>query len=157
MPGDVWNRESDGVAWLNMLKQVDAVLARAPEGSTVAGMVFCQGEADLAENVGDLHAETIRSDFKLLRARWGQFPIVVNEIGWADTGRADVANMIASHAKFDSDSGDALSLPLCRYVPRPAGSTFLPDTLHYDQPTQRVRGALSATAMLELYYGGPKP
>ena len=112
---------------------------------------------DLADTTGDQHTVLIRSDFEFLRSRYGNFPIVVNEIGWQDTGRADVANMITSHAKLDSSSGDALSLPLCRYVPRPAGSTFLADTLHYDQATCRVRGGLAATALLELNYGGSKP
>ena len=157
-PGDVWYHDgvSDGEAWTNLLKQADAMVARAPEGSTVAGCLFCQGEADLADITGDQHTKLIRNDFEFLRSRYGNFPIVVSEIGWQDTARADVANMIASQAKLDSNSGDPLSLPLCRYVPRPSGSTFLADTLHYDQPTCRVRGDLAATALLELFYG-PDP
>ncbi|WP_147391896.1 hypothetical protein [Paracoccus onubensis] len=160
-PGDVWyhepGSETGGEAWENLLKQVDGVLAKAPEGSTVAACLFCQGEADLADITGDEHTLLIRSDFEFLRKRWGNFPIVISEIGWLDRERADVANMVASQAKLDSNSGDPLALPRCRYIPRPEGATFLPDNLHYDQPTQRVRGSEAGTVTLEIYYGGPKP
>ncbi|MDF3606349.1 sialate O-acetylesterase [Paracoccus sp. DMF-8] len=155
-PGDVWYHDGDGPdgeAWVNPLKQVDAMVARAPEGSTVAGCLFCQGEADLADITGDQHTQMIRGDFELLRGRYGNFPIVINEIGWSDRERADVANMVASQAKLDSNSGDPLSMPLCRYIPRPEGATFIADNLHYDQATQRARGALAATALLDLNYG----
>lgn len=153
-PDGVWNREVGGEAWLNMLKQVDAMVSRAPEGSTVAGMLFCQGEADRGINVADEHATAIRGDIKFLRNRWGLFPVVINEIGLANTS-GSAGTLIASQAKLDSGSGDPLSIPLCRYIPRPNNSTFLADNVHYDQPTQRVRGASAATALLELNYGGP--
>lgn|GEM_PF-7052220 len=152
-PDGAWNRDDNGVAWANLLKQADALVARAPAGSTVAGCLFCQGEADLSINAGDTHTLAIRGDFELLRARYGQFPIVISEIGRTDRTEPTVANMVASQAKLDSNSGDALSLPLCRYIPRPADSVFV-DASHYDQPTQRIRGALAATALLELNYGG---
>src|SRR5690606_7934016 len=64
-PADPWYNEggeTGGVAWENMLKQVDGMVAQMPEGSSVAGMLFCQGEADINDNSGDLHAETIRAD-----------------------------------------------------------------------------------------------
>lgn len=155
-PGDVWYHDGDGpdgVAWTNMLHQVDSLVSRAPIGSTVAGCLFCQGEADLADITGDQHTQMIRDDFEFLRGRYGNFPIVINEIGWADRERSDVANMVASQAKLDSNSGDPLSLPMCKYIPRPAGATFIADNLHYDQATQRVRGNLAAESLLTINYG----
>lgn len=153
---DVWYHaegEESGIAWENLLLQVDGLLDKAPEGSSVAGMLFCQGEADLTTNSGDLHAEVIRGDIELLRERWGHFPVVISEIGRIDTEHPMVANMIESHAKLDQDSGNILAIPQCKYIPRPENATFLEDDLHYTQETQRTRGELAADALLELNYG----
>ena len=159
-PGDVWYNEggtTGGIAWENLIKQMDALVDRAPEGSTVAGCLFCQGEADRLVNTGDQHAESIRGDFEFLRERYGNFPIVINEIGYVDTAQPTVAPIIAGQKKLDENSGDPLALPFCRYVERPADSTFLPDDLHYTQVTQRQRGYLAAVALLGINYGEVAP
>jgi len=152
-PDGVWNRQNNGIAWANMLKQVNGTIANAPEGSSVVGMLFCQGEADLSANSGDTHTLLIRDDIQYLRSQFGNFPVVINEIGWAfETNRVGLANMIESQAKLDSSSGDALSLPLCKYLHRPSDATFIADNLHYDQRTQRKRGSMAAQALLEMLY-----
>lgn len=150
LPTDgVWNRQNNGVAWAGMIKQIDGALAKAPAGSTVAGMIFCQGESDRGQHVD--HTAAVRADLEYLRGRYGNMPIVVAEIG-AETSDANTAAMIAEQAKLDMDSGNALALPNCRYIARRGNAALMADKIHYDQPSQRARGADAAAALMGMLY-----
>lgn len=146
-----WNRDgSDFRAWTNMLTQLRGTLAQAPTGSTTAGALQCGHEADVSVNSATLLPAAVSRDIADLRAEFGNFPVVMMEIGTQNVS----ANQIAQQDAMESLAG---SLSLCRYVRRPAGATFRPDGIHYDQPTNRIRGAAAAEAMLEMSYGSTRP
>lgn len=150
----VWNRQAGGIAWVKMEQTLDALVAGAPVGSTVAGSIFCQGETDRGVSSAAAHAAAIRGDYVYLRGKYGNFPIVVMEIGTVRSAGNNTDLMCIEQAKLDSNSGDALALPRCRYFTRPANAVLRSDAIHFDQTTCEYRGGQQAApGLLALNYG----
>ena len=141
-----WNRENNGEAWVNMLKQLRAIVAAAPVGSTVCLGLQCGHEADVGVNSATLLPAAVESDINLLRAEFGNFPVVMMEIGNVEPGENQIAQQNAMAALAESMTG-------VTYIPRRAGATFMPDGIHYNQASQRLRGEDAAAAGLALNYG----
>lgn len=142
-----WDPEADARYYDLMVAQVNAALA-LNEGNVVKGMVWCQGESDGATG----YAAKFRSVVLGLRTLWAtDFPVVVAEIG---DDAVTSANMIAEQKKLQTGSGSDDSLAHCLYVARPVGAVLAADGVHFDQATNRVRGADWAEAMLRLIYPG---
>lgn len=155
-----WNPDTNprGVARVNMENQlsnsISGVLAQAPAGSTVILGVQCGHEADVSVNAPTLLPAAIQTDISVLRGTYGNFPVVMMEMGL--NGPELTANAIATMAglaKLDKDSGDALATPLVKYLPRPAGAGFMSDNVHYNQAANRARGTAAGNAALDLLYG----
>ncbi len=141
-----WDPASDGRMYDLMVANVNALLARNP-GSQVKGLFWCQGESSDATGYAALFNSVIDG----LRSQWGQFPLVIMEIGgqleWGAT-----AALKAEQMKLATGSGAAEELADCLYVPRPAGATFIPgDDVHYDGATNRLRGQAAAAAFLAAF------
>ncbi|MTH33059.1 hypothetical protein GL279_00405 [Paracoccus limosus] len=146
-----WNRDgADYRAWTNMLTQLRGTMAQASTGSTVCGALQCGHEADISVNSATLLPAAVERDIADLRAEFGDFPVVMMEIGNATPN----ANQIAQQDAMEALAG---RLARCAYIRRPAGATFRPDGVHYDQATNRIRGAAAADKLLEINYGAPKP
>ena len=151
----VWNRENGGAAWARLVASVNYLRSIWPEGSSVAGAIFCQGETDRGANSAIAHTTAIREDFVYLRSLWGNFPVVVMPIGgndWNVPGSNTYA-MVNAHYKLDSNSGDPLALPLCKAVPRNPDWALMADNTHYVQDDAEKRGTIAGSEILKLNYG----
>lgn len=141
-----WDPDDDGRMYDLMVANVNALLARNP-GSEVKGMFWCQGESSDATGYATLFNSIIDG----LRASWGDFPLVIMEIGGQPDWGATIA-MNAEHAKLVTGSGDAAELSDCIFVPRPVGAEYtVGDEVHYNGATNRVRGQEAAAAFLAAF------
>lgn len=143
--------------YLRLMKaNIDALLAEDPD-NFIAGAVWQQGEADQSNHAS--YNAQFTTMIEELRTAYGEFPLVIAEIG-GKTSIGGIANMIAAQQKLDSNSGDADALPLCTYVPRPAGDPgqdgedLLEDEggnwIHFRADTNRQIGLSVAQALVAL-------
>ena len=141
--GGEWNPSGTDSRYYDlMVAQVNALLAL--NGSNVVkGMFWCQGESDGATG----YAAAFNTMASGLRTSYGDFPIVIMEVG--GTVAASAA-MVAEQQKLASGSGDASELASCAYVTRRPGAALEADNVHYTAAAQRDRGADAGAAMLTL-------
>lgn len=146
-----WNKDDDARCYDLMVANVQAMLDENP-GNRIAGMFWCQGESTPAAG----YAAKFKAFINDLRSKpgWGEFPVVISEIGEDDTDPT-VAAKILEQQKCATGSGDASELTKCAYVPRPAGWALELDGIHYTGTTNIARGTASAQAMISLFSGTP--
>lgn len=142
-----------------MRAQIDAQLAAVP-GSFVAGFFWQQGEAD-SGNL-EYNAKFTRMIAEL-RAAYGDFPVIIREIGGLLTA-GNTAAFIERQKRLASNSGHADALSRCSYVGRPVGiadNLLLEDEagswIHYRADTSRTMGEDGGEAMVAQLVRRPVP
>ena len=149
-----WDHESGPQGnYLRLMKaNIDALLAANPE-SFILGAVWQQGEADLSSHA--IYAAKFSGMIAELRGLYGEFPLVIAEIGGlVATGGTQL--MIDAQKKLASNSGDPAALTKCAYVARPAGAdnTLLEDEggawIHFRADTNRAMGTSIGAALVQL-------
>lgn len=157
----LWNKETlpTPTAYNGFWSNLDAVMAAAPDGSHLGGLIFCGGESDLGSgNEAEWQSPTtgVPNLINEVRTAYGDdVPVIITEIGM-DPTQSNVASMIALQQKLATGSGDALEFPLCAYVSRPTGWATS-DGTHYVQATHRLQGPRISQAWHDLIYTGAPP
>ncbi|SMO78594.1 hypothetical protein [Paracoccus laeviglucosivorans] len=158
LDGGVWDRDAGGAAIVAMEREVDYLLGIGAPGSNVAHVGVCQGEGDRGLDKAPRHRQKLARTITELRAKWGDFPVTIMEIGGADNSPGSITDlMIQEQKKLASNSGDPAALPFCEYIPRRLNAGFRPDGTHYDQTEQEIRGEQEGASALRLNYGAERP
>lgn len=138
----------NGYALRMMKASIDALLAENP-ANFVAGMFWQQGEGSVYTTYNAYFTTWLAE----LRALYGDFPVVMAEIGGIIEPGGPIANMITEQQKLDKDSGHANAIHKLKYVPRPVdfvledeGGAFI----HFTGATNRTFGINGANAMLTM-------
>ena len=87
--------------------------------------------------------------FDGLRTSYGDFPIVISEIGGL-TSDTNTAAMITEQQKLATGSGDASELTKCKYVARPSGAAIEADNTHFTGATNITRGTEMGETMATM-------
>ncbi|MGB3407114.1 MAG: sialate O-acetylesterase [Jannaschia sp.] len=143
-PGNTYYPGGNGRLYDMMVAHV-AALRASVAGSEVAGFFWCQGESDASLNYAPMFKQMILG----LRAIWGDFPVVILEIGGL-LEQGGVVARINEQKKLDQNSGDVSAIPNCTYVTRRPDAVIESDAIHFDVPSQIARGEDAAAAMIAL-------